>query len=95
MLQDVNKEPNISPPYKVSVRIMPVGDDPPKRDPASLFFLEVHETDVGVLGSHHLRFMDVDSQDSEILYSITTSPRFIGSFAHTGNVSVLFFVFKK
>lgn len=84
MLQDTNKDPNISPPYKISIRIMPVGDDPPKRDPASLFNLEVHEVDIGIFGSHHLRFMDVDSEDQDILYSITTLPRFIGSFAHTG-----------
>lgn len=79
----------------MSVRVIPVGDDPPKRDPASLFSLEVREVDIGILGSHHLRFMDVDSKDSEILYSITTLPRFIGSFAHAGReifYSILFLI---
>ncbi|KAG8178825.1 hypothetical protein JTE90_015378 [Oedothorax gibbosus] len=81
-LQDANSLPNISPPYNVFIRISPVGDDPPKRDPASTYNLEVRETDIGYFKSQNLHFMDIDSQDSEIVYTLTTQPRFIGSFAH-------------
>ncbi|XP_035228266.1 FRAS1-related extracellular matrix protein 1-like, partial [Stegodyphus dumicola] len=82
MLRDISNPPNESPPYEVSISILPVGDDPPKRDPASSFSLEVRETDIGLLSSLHLHYMDVDSHDSEIIYTITIPPRFIGSFAH-------------
>ncbi|KFM81803.1 FRAS1-related extracellular matrix protein 1, partial [Stegodyphus mimosarum] len=83
MLRDVSNPPNESPPYEVSISILPVGDDPPKRDPASSFSLEVRETDIGLLSTHHLHYMDVDSHDSEIIYTITIPPRFIGSFAYS------------
>ncbi|CAL1281073.1 unnamed protein product [Larinioides sclopetarius] len=83
ILQDANNPPNVSPPYTVFVRVMPVGDDPPKRDPASSFSLEVQEVDIGHFSSHNLHFMDIDSRDHEIVYTITTPPRFIGSFAHS------------
>ncbi|XP_055926402.1 FRAS1-related extracellular matrix protein 1-like isoform X1 [Argiope bruennichi] len=83
ILQDANNPPNVSPTYTVFVRIMPVGDDPPKRDPASSFSLEVKEVDIGHFSSRNLHFMDIDSLDNEIVFTITTSPRFIGSFAHS------------
>ncbi|GFY59296.1 FRAS1-related extracellular matrix protein 1 [Trichonephila inaurata madagascariensis] len=83
MLQDTNNPPNVSPPYNVFIRVMPVGDDPPKRDPACSFNLEVQEVDIGVFSTHNLHFMDIDSRDQDIVYTVTTSPRFIGSFAHS------------
>ncbi|GIY68560.1 FRAS1-related extracellular matrix protein 1 [Caerostris extrusa] len=83
ILQDANNPPNVSPPYNVFIRVMPVGDDPPKRDPASSFNLEVQEIDIGFFNSHNLHFMDIDSRDEEIVYTITTFPRFIGSFAYS------------
>ncbi|XP_054709066.1 FRAS1-related extracellular matrix protein 1-like [Uloborus diversus] len=91
ILQDVNNPPNSSPPFKVLVRIIPVGDDPPKRDPASSFNIEVHENDFGIFGNQHLCYMDIDSLASEITYTIITYPRFIGSLAHADPGKVVLF----
>ncbi|GIY43648.1 FRAS1-related extracellular matrix protein 1 [Caerostris darwini] len=90
ILQDANNPPNVSPPYNVFIRVMPVGDDPPKRDPASSFNLEVQEIDIGFFNSHNLHFMDIDSRDEEIVYTITTFPRFIGSFAYSDTGKIVF-----
>lgn len=82
VIQDVNNPPNASPPYKIAVEIAAVGDDPPSRDPSSSFSLEVQETKLGVLESSVIHYVDGDSPDKAIVYTITSEPRFIGSFAH-------------
>lgn len=82
IIQDVNNPPNVSPPYKIAVQIAAVGDDPPLRDPSSSFSLEVQEIELGVLDSTVIHYLDSDSLDKDIVYTITSEPRFIGSFAH-------------
>ncbi|XP_042894734.1 FRAS1-related extracellular matrix protein 1 isoform X2 [Parasteatoda tepidariorum] len=90
VLLDTNRPPNISPPYTISVQVVAILNDfPPKQDPASSFQLEVREDDkVGLFGSSNLHYMD--DADKEIIFTITTPPRFIGSFAHADSGKIVY-----
>ncbi|XP_023221594.1 FRAS1-related extracellular matrix protein 1-like [Centruroides sculpturatus] len=89
MLQDMNDPPNKSPPHKVSVVIKPIGDDPPKKSPKCSLSLEIPEVQIGIITKAMLHYQDSDSKDHEIVYLITNSPKFIGSYAKSGTGKII------
>jgi hypothetical protein len=57
-----------------------VGDQLPKEAPGVSRHLVVKETEVAYITKKHLHFLDTESSDGELLYTITTPPFF--SFGH-------------
>lgn len=64
----------------VTIHITPVDDQLPKEAPGVDRHLVVKETEVAYITKKHLHFLDVESHDRELLYTITTPPFF--SFSH-------------
>uniref|UniRef100_A0A8C0WGN4 FRAS1-related extracellular matrix protein 1 n=1 Tax=Castor canadensis TaxID=51338 RepID=A0A8C0WGN4_CASCN len=80
VLWDSHKPPNLSVPQVVMIHITPVGDQLPKEAPGVSRHLVVKETEVAYITKKHLHFLDTESSDGELLYTITTPPFF--SFGH-------------
>lgn len=64
----------------VTIHITPVDDQLPKEAPGVSRHLVVKETEVAYLTKKHLHFIDTESYDRELLYTITTPPFF--PFSH-------------
>lgn len=64
----------------VTIHITPVNDQLPKEAPGASRNLVVKETEVAYITKKHLHFIDTESYDRELLYTITTPPFF--SFSH-------------
>lgn len=62
----------------VMVHIEPVPDQPPKEVPGSSRCLVVKETDVVHITRHELQFVDEESPDSELTYTVTSPPSYSG-----------------
>jgi hypothetical protein len=62
----------------VLVHIEPVPDQPPKEVPGTSRRLVVKETEVVHLTRQHLRFVDPESPDSGLTYTVTTPPFYTG-----------------
>lgn len=60
------------------VHIEPVPDQPPKEVPGSTRCLVIKETEVLHITRQHLHFVDQESPDSELTYTVTTPPFFNG-----------------
>lgn len=58
----------------VMVHIQPVPDQPPKEVPGSSRCLVIKETEVVHITRQQLHFMDQESPDSELTYTVTTPP---------------------
>lgn len=58
----------------VMVHIVPVPDKPPKEVPGSNQCLVIKETEVAHITRQQLHFVDQESQDSELTYTVTTPP---------------------
>ena len=78
------------------VHVEPVPDQPPKEAPGSIRSLVVKETDVVYITRHQLHFVDEESLDSELTYTITSPPSYRGphksefqSTRHTHNLQGL------
>ncbi|NXY18696.1 FREM1 protein, partial [Atrichornis clamosus] len=80
VLCDSHDPPNLSEPQVMMVHIIPVDDQLPREVPGVTRHLVVKETEIGHLTKKHLHFIDVEGQDRELTYTITTSPFF--SFLH-------------
>uniref|UniRef100_A0A8D0WFJ8 FRAS1-related extracellular matrix protein 1 n=1 Tax=Sus scrofa TaxID=9823 RepID=A0A8D0WFJ8_PIG len=80
VLWDSHEPPNLSVPQVVTIHITPVDDQLPKEAPGVARHLVVKETEVAYITKKHLHFLDVESHDRELLYTITTPPFF--SFSH-------------
>ncbi|CAJ1086551.1 FRAS1-related extracellular matrix protein 1a [Xyrichtys novacula] len=74
VLSDFHDPPNLSEPQVVVVHIEPVPDQPPKEVPGSSRCLVVKETEVVHITRQHLHFVDQESPDSELMYTVTTPP---------------------
>lgn len=61
------------------VYIEPVPDQPPKEAPGSSRCLVVKETDVVHITRQELQFVDEESPDSELTYTVTSPPFYSGS----------------
>lgn len=67
----------LSPQFQVMmVHIVPVDDQLPREAPGVTRHLVVKETEISHLTKKHLHFTDVEEQDRELTYTITTSPFF-------------------
>lgn len=63
----------------VTIHVTPVNDQLPKEAPGVSRHLVVKETEVAYITKKHLHFIDTESQDRELLYTITTPPFFSSS----------------
>ncbi|CAL8241709.1 unnamed protein product [Merluccius merluccius] len=82
VLSDFHDPPNLSEPQVVVVHIEPVPDQPPKEVPGATRSLVVKETEVVHLTRQHLHFVDPESPDRELTYTVTTPPFYTGSHRH-------------
>ncbi|XP_027143924.1 FRAS1-related extracellular matrix protein 1a isoform X2 [Larimichthys crocea] len=78
VLSDFNDPPNLSESQVVMVHIEPVPDQPPKEVPGSSRCLVIKETEVVHITRQHLHFVDQESPDSELTYTVTTPPFYTG-----------------
>ncbi|KAF3697512.1 FRAS1-related extracellular matrix protein 1 [Channa argus] len=78
VLSDFHDPPNLSEPQVVIVHIEPVPDQPPKEVPGTSRCLVIKETDVVHITRQQLHFVDQESPDSELTYTVTTPPFFTG-----------------
>lgn len=62
----------------VMVHIEPVPDQPPKEVPGSSRCLVIKETEVVHITRQQLHFVDQESPDSELTYTVTTPPFYTG-----------------
>ncbi|NXC10324.1 FREM1 protein, partial [Orthonyx spaldingii] len=76
VLCDSQDPPNLSEPQVMMVHIIPVDDQLPREAPGVTRHLIVKETEISYLTKKHLHFIDVEEQDRELTYTITTSPFF-------------------
>uniref|UniRef100_A0A673VRZ1 Fras1 related extracellular matrix 1a n=1 Tax=Salmo trutta TaxID=8032 RepID=A0A673VRZ1_SALTR len=74
VLSDFNDPPNLSEPQVIVVHINPVPDQPPKEVPGVTRCLVVKETEVVHLTKKQLHFIDLESPDSELTYTVTSPP---------------------
>ncbi|XP_029140355.1 FRAS1-related extracellular matrix protein 1 [Protobothrops mucrosquamatus] len=80
VLCDSHDPPNLSEIQIIRVHIIPVNDQLPKESPGTNRHLTVKETEIAYLTKKHLHYIDMETQDSELMYTITSPPFF--SFAH-------------
>ncbi|KAM3857595.1 FRAS1-related extracellular matrix protein 1a [Diretmus argenteus] len=78
VLSDFHDPPNLSEPQVIVVHIEPVPDQPPKEVPGVRRCLVVKETEVVYLTRQQLHFVDPESPDSELTYTVTTPPFYAG-----------------
>ncbi|XP_022534044.2 FRAS1-related extracellular matrix protein 1a isoform X1 [Astyanax mexicanus] len=76
VLSDFHDPPNLSDPQSIVIQIQPVPDQPPQEVPGSSRYLVVKETDVVYLTKQQLHFVDLESPDCELTYTVTTPPLF-------------------
>ncbi|KAF7649534.1 hypothetical protein LDENG_00139980 [Lucifuga dentata] len=74
VLSDFHDPPNLSEPQVVMVHIEPVPDQPPKEAPGARRCLLTAETEVVHITRQQLHFVDLESPDSEVTYTVTTPP---------------------
>ncbi|XP_034532908.1 FRAS1-related extracellular matrix protein 1a [Notolabrus celidotus] len=79
VLSDFHDPPNLSEPQVVVVHIEPVPDQPPKEVPGSSRCLLIKETEVVHITRQQLHFVDQESPDSELTYTVTTPPFYTNS----------------
>ncbi|XP_055369067.1 FRAS1-related extracellular matrix protein 1a isoform X2 [Betta splendens] len=79
VLSDFHDPPNLSQPQVVVVHIEPVPDQPPKEAPGTSRCLVIKETDVVHITRQQLHFVDQESPDSELTYTVTTPPFYTGA----------------
>uniref|UniRef100_A0A8C2KCV2 FRAS1-related extracellular matrix protein 1 n=1 Tax=Cyprinus carpio TaxID=7962 RepID=A0A8C2KCV2_CYPCA len=77
VLSDFHDPPNLSEPQVIVIQIQPVPDQPPHEAPGVTRHLVVKETDVTYLTKQQLHFVDLESPDSELTYTVTTPPFYI------------------
>ncbi|KAM6183307.1 FRAS1-related extracellular matrix protein 1 isoform 2-T2 [Erethizon dorsatum] len=80
VMWDSHEPPNLSEPQVVMIQVTPVDDQLPQEAPGVSRHLFVKETEVAYITKKHLHFLDTESYDGELLYTITTPPSF--SFRH-------------
>ncbi|KAF5895047.1 FRAS1-related extracellular matrix protein 1, partial [Clarias magur] len=74
VLSDFHDPPNLSEPQVIVIQIQPVPDQPPKEAAGVTRHLTVKETEVVYLTKQQLHFVDVESPDCELTYTVTTPP---------------------
>uniref|UniRef100_A0A8B9NTL9 FRAS1 related extracellular matrix 1 n=1 Tax=Apteryx owenii TaxID=8824 RepID=A0A8B9NTL9_APTOW len=82
VLCDSHDPPNLSEPQVLMVHIIPVDDQLPREAPGVTRHLVVKETEIAHLTKKHLHFIDVEKQERELTYTITSSPFFFCRHSH-------------
>ncbi|TRY97444.1 hypothetical protein DNTS_033831 [Danionella cerebrum] len=80
VLSDFHDPPNLSEPQVIMIQIQPVPDQPPQESPGATRHLVVKETDVIYLTKQQLHFLDLESPDSELTYTVTTPPFYTSTY---------------
>uniref|UniRef100_A0A670ZH00 FRAS1 related extracellular matrix 1 n=1 Tax=Pseudonaja textilis TaxID=8673 RepID=A0A670ZH00_PSETE len=83
ILYDSHDPPNLSEIQIIRVHIIPVNDQLPKEFPGTNRHLTVKETEIAYLTKTHLHYIDMETQDSELIYTITSPPFFSLAHDHT------------
>lgn len=78
VLSDFHDPPNLSEPQVVMVHVERAPDQPPKEVPGTSRCLVVKETDVVHITRQQLHFIDQESPDSELTFTVTTPPFYSG-----------------
>lgn len=78
VLSDFHDPPNLSEPQVVMVHVERVADQPPKEVPGTSRCLVVKETEVVHITRQQLHFVDLESPESELTFTVTTPPFFSG-----------------
>ncbi|XP_053199816.1 FRAS1-related extracellular matrix protein 1a [Scomber japonicus] len=78
VMSDFHDPPNLSEPQVVMVHIEPVPDQPPKEVPGASRCLVIKETEVVHITRQQLHFVDQESPDSELTFTVTTPPFYSG-----------------
>nr|XP_061810632.1 FRAS1-related extracellular matrix protein 1a [Nerophis lumbriciformis] len=76
VLSDYQDPPNLSEPQIAMLHIEPLPHQPPREVPGARRCLTVKETDVVHITQRHLHFVDKDTPDSDVTYTVTTPPFF-------------------
>ncbi|XP_075307838.1 FRAS1-related extracellular matrix protein 1a isoform X3 [Odontesthes bonariensis] len=92
VLSDFHDPPNLSEPQVVMVHIEPVPDQPPKEVPGSSRCVVIRETEVAHITRQQLHFVDQESPDSELTYTVTTPPFYTGPHSSSLDAGRLFLV---
>ncbi|NXG34434.1 FREM1 protein, partial [Dromaius novaehollandiae] len=82
VLCDSHDPPNLSEPQVLMVHIIPVDDQLPREAPGVTRHLVVKETEIAHLTKKHLHFVDVEEEERELTYTITSSPFFPCRHSH-------------
>ncbi|NWU97249.1 FREM1 protein, partial [Upupa epops] len=80
---DSHDPPNLSEPQLMMMHIIPVDDQLPREASGVTRHLAVKETEIAHLTKKHLHFIDVEEQDRELTYTITTSPFYSCPHSHS------------
>ncbi|KAM6973309.1 FRAS1-related extracellular matrix protein 1-like [Aplochiton taeniatus] len=80
VLSDSHDPPNLSEPQVIYVHIEPVPDQPPKEVPGMSRCLVVRETEIIPLTKNQLHYVDQESPESELKYTVTTPPFYNSSY---------------
>ncbi|XP_061108114.1 FRAS1-related extracellular matrix protein 1a isoform X1 [Conger conger] len=80
VLSDFHDPPNLSEPQVIVVHIIPVHDQLPREAPGVTRHLVVKETEVIHLTKKQLHFIDPESPDSELTYTVTTPPFYSSNY---------------
>ncbi|CAL1590665.1 unnamed protein product [Knipowitschia caucasica] len=92
VLSDFHDPPNLSEPQVVMVHVERVPHQPPKEVPGTSRCLVVKETDVVHITRQQLHFLDQDSPDSELTFTVTTPPFYSGPHTPSVDAGRLFLV---
>lgn len=74
ILCDSHIPPNLSGPQTVIIHITPVADQLPKEVPGTVRHLMVKETEIVYITKKQLHFIDTESPERELIYTVTTPP---------------------
>ncbi|XP_067678275.1 FRAS1-related extracellular matrix protein 1-like [Haliotis asinina] len=76
-LQDQQEPPNESEQFVFHILINPMNENPPRLALEATRLLFVPETDIAYLSSTELQYTDVESEDRQLTFTITTPPYFV------------------
>lgn len=77
VLKDQEDQPNISQRESFQIMINSINDNPPILSPTASQFMQVQETNIGYISKSQLNYIDKDSKDRQLVYTITTPPHFV------------------
>ncbi|KAJ8305475.1 hypothetical protein KUTeg_016020 [Tegillarca granosa] len=96
-LKDHQDPPNKSGLETFHIRIKPVNENPPQLSPEATRLMHVLESDIAYITTAELQYTDVETDDNQLTYTITSPPYFVysngpedaGRIIATHNVSMV------